>query len=732
MAFSVMNGISSPILSASAKKAPFIPALQFINTTGSVSVINDYAVIAFTSVGMNTLTLMLNTTSTTFGYIAVGGGGSGGKNTTNAGGGGGGGVSYIPYLSATTNYFNSSKTYTFNVGLAAPNISSTYSGLRGGDTILNYEGGNIVATGGYGGYNVSATNANGGNVLYTVTGSINSTQTNKGGAYNGVAGGDGLSVTTEIQTLNGYYAGGGGGSGGSGVAGGSGGLGGGGTGSGNNGVTAATAGYFYGAGGGGIYSSGSSAGYQGVIYIWIPLSVFPTDTLYIPSITFLSSGIIGSTYIDLSMNTDVGTMYTVTATPTAINTFNEFTVTQTCPSAGMGVMTNYRLMTLAANTNYDITVVATNVVGSSTSSTVTNITTVSASVPASPTITIKSTWTRTVSTIGFNGFNWYICSGKSNPHIVYAASGFNSTSGGSTFYGTVLQSFDYGKNFATVYYSTNAAGSNVFSMICCSDDGKYIYAGSNFLGLVYSTDYGKSWRNKQPVATGFSVTAYGIVSCDSTGQYVMIQQGQTIAWSNNYATSFTTGTLPYTAPFQSYSQVIDRYTATIPLCSGSGATINNKYYTFPSNKFNTSATASTILSSSIAMGSNTTYLVFNRTSFERNIICTSNYSSAGGGTTNYFSATGLGTILTVATPTGNCIPCIVSNANFILLVGFQNGGNSRYSRDNGSTWTALSTSPFNLSTIQWATASLVGDLIYVYLYIGTGPITLYTVTFTVQ
>jgi hypothetical protein len=743
-----MNRLCSTSSSHLISKAPPIDQRIFtsIYTTGNVSVSADgiYAVVSFLTAGDHTLALNLTSNNTPFGYVAVGGGGSGGHifNTASAGGSGGG-VNYITYGNSVingANNFSNGVQYDFSVGIAGTGGSGNYvnnNGQRGGSTVIRYNGGTIVADGGLGGRTSTTVDVSGGTVTGAVAGSISSTGTNVGGRVTNpaTAGGAGLTISTEV--INDTLAGGGGSCGGTGVSGGAGGAGGGGTGYGNNGATLRIAPTKYGAGGGGGYGTAYVAtdGFRGVIYVWFPVENLQTIPSITPTLSSVTYSTIGTTFIDLSLNSDYATRFDISAVPTNANTFNELSIYKTDAIAyGLNTTTPYRLSGLTPTTVYDIIVRARNRTGVSATTTISGITTASAaySVGFTPTITFeRETKIYAASHTNQSGFTPYvaICSPKSRPSIIYIVTGTGTWGGNSR--PTFQKSMDYGQTFQVKGFgSTNNGNATRYGNICCSDDGRYVYIFWAWSGLFYSSDFGNTWTWLSS-STMNSINNNAYVSCDTTGRFLQIvpttggNNDGGMFWSNNFMASLDGRTQTIknvftpTTTMRSKGSAMDKHNATIFINGNdlSGNTI--LYYKDPTgNQFSTSRTWNDISNGHVKSFNAVGRYHTGQTVMERDVFFSITAQSTAflgtSGITGAISQTGTGLI----NFTG--FPCVVSKANFLLAHKTTPPANDLskcfYSTNNGSTWNRITGTQIRADGQEYIGATTVLDDNKIYLY----------------
>ena len=225
--------------------------------------------------------------------------------------------------------------------------------------------------------------------------------------------------------------------------------------------------------------------------------------------------------------------YTVTATPTT-NT-HEIVVTRTFTS-GSG----YKLEVLSANTTYTISLVASNMYGSSAAVT-TSVTTLSASVPANPTLSYTTDYFPGALVRGYYSF---IAVPKTTPNIVYIyafdepSQLYYSTDGGSTY-------VDIGGRLSL------SAGNNVPGIgLACSDDGKVIYAQPQFGRTNVSTDYGLTFSYNAGTDTpNNGMALFGTLCTNPTGEISIVagntlsslgtNSGNIINWSANFGNTYS-------------------------------------------------------------------------------------------------------------------------------------------------------------------------------------------------
>jgi hypothetical protein len=229
--------------------------------------------------------------------------------------------------------------------------------------------------------------------------------------------------------------------------------------------------------------------------------------------------------------------YTVTATPTT-NT-HEIVVTRTFTS-GSG----YKLEVLSANTTYTISLVATNMYGSSAAVT-TSVTTLSASVPVNPTLSYTTDFFPGPSPgATARGYYSFIAVPKTTPNIVYIYAFANpsqlyySTDGGSTY-------VDISGRLSL------SAGNNVPGIgLACSDDGKVIYAQPEYGRTNVSTDYGLTFSYNAGTDTpNNGMALLGTLCTNPTGEISIVagntlsslgtNSGNIINWSANFGNTYS-------------------------------------------------------------------------------------------------------------------------------------------------------------------------------------------------
>lgn len=225
--------------------------------------------------------------------------------------------------------------------------------------------------------------------------------------------------------------------------------------------------------------------------------------------------------------------YTVTATPTT-NT-HEIVVTRTFTS-GSG----YKLEVLSANTTYTISLVASNMYGSSAAVT-TSVTTLSASVPANHTLSYTTDFFPAALVRGYYSF---IAVPKTTPNIVYIYA-FDEPR--QLYYST-----DGGSTYVDISGRLSLSASNAVPGIglACSDDGKVIYAQPQFGRTNVSTDYGLTFSYNAGTDTpNNGMALFGTLCTNPTGEISIVSgntlsslgtnSGNIINWSANFGNTYS-------------------------------------------------------------------------------------------------------------------------------------------------------------------------------------------------
>jgi hypothetical protein len=263
----------------------------------------------------------------------------------------------------------------------------------------------------------------------------------------------------------------------------------------------------------------------------------------------------GSTSATISFSTPTIPVQTYTITAVATDPSSELTETQTFTSSSGYVMNR-----LEPGTTYTFTLTATNSNGSASSSV--SATTKTVSIPANPTFS-------TLQTINLfnNTVQVFMAVPKKNPSYVYmiGRGGPTDTTGTASF----LKSTDYGRTFTVnrnnkiFPYTISESYVPNWVHLVCSDDGKYVYAGTDrsVFALFRSDDYGETLYPVLSKNT-FENSYFYAVACSSTGQYVAFAgaQKRELAWSSDYGRTFTYKVLP---TFDSQRMAIDEYRNTI-------------------------------------------------------------------------------------------------------------------------------------------------------------------------
>lgn len=386
----------------------------------------------------------------------------------------------------------------------------------------------------------------------------------------------------------------------------------------------------------------------------------------------------GSTSATISFSTPTIPVQNYTITAVATDPSYELTETQTFTSSSGYVMNR-----LEPATTYTFTLTATNSNGSASSSV--SATTKTVSIPANPTFSTLETRQISINKL----YSAYIAVPKKNPSYIYLAGRDDEGSKRNFF----QKSTDYGRTFTMKRYTdvfpyiinyTNATPN--WASVVCSDDGKYVYAGSaqGIFSLYRSDDYGESLYPVFSKNT-FENSYFYAVACSSSGQYVAFAGAQKyeLAWSSDYGRTFTYKVLP---TFDSQRMSIDEYKNTIYIHTN---TANILYIRVPaglSTITDISNYSHTIVDLTAVSGA--PYYPNSHFEVNRGIMLLSNLSS------RYISRNAPFDLSLNASKTATHSGAdgkIMPKANFMMLAG------GYYSTNNGNTWIDISNqAPFNI------------------------------------
>jgi hypothetical protein len=407
-----------------------------------------------------------------------------------------------------------------------------------------------------------------------------------------------------------------------------------------------------------------------------------------------------ASYATLTFTPPAGaTSYTATATPTT-NT-HEIAVVRTF-SSGSG----YKLEVLSSQTTYTFSLVAANSSGTSAATTV-SATTLTATIQASPTITLTSLATFDISAQNPTSYN-HIASPKTLPNYIYSSFHnigtysprmplFYSDNGGTSF-----------TNIATRLKWNGNDSSTTADTICadvaCSDDGKYVYVQPFYRWLNVSTDSGATFNFSK--STSVNSSAAIALSTIPTGEAVILAgQGSgtygttnfAMHWSNNYNSTYA---------FRDVSAGNNAAAinpATNYVYYSTGSTNNILAYYNAGTKSNLlSFNFNTATFSTLTMGTICGIISRGNLTF---VACTAVpklRKSTNGFTFTNVAAFNTGGIAAGATLSAGAWMVMEPYVGFILVCTRNNPAQIYYSKDSGSTWAQL-TSP-TIPTITGASA----------------------------
>ena len=102
----------------------------------------------------------------------------------------------------------------------------------------------------------------------------------------------------------------------------------------------------------------------------------------------------------------------------------------------------------------------------------------------------------------------------------------------------ILLSADSGQSFTRIDGTSNLPGGVQYYSHSLSNMGQYQYLVCATGGTVYySSDYGSTWT------AGLANAGITVITCDGTGQYVLVNYTTGIAYSTNYGVSWTTSSI---------------------------------------------------------------------------------------------------------------------------------------------------------------------------------------------
>lgn len=413
---------------------------------------------------------------------------------------------------------------------------------------------------------------------------------------------------------------------------------------------------------------------------------------------------ISASYAILNFTAPAGaTSYTATATPTT-NTY-EVVVSRTFTSG-----TGYKLEVLSSQTTYTFSLVATNNSGSSAAATV-SATTQTASVQASPMISLTTLSTFDISAQNATAYN-HIASPKTTPNIIYAS--FHNAGTFSSSRLVLFYSDNSGSSFTNIasrlkWYSNDTTPQTTADTICadvaCSDDGKYVYVQPYYRWLNISTDYGVNFNYTKSTSSNSSAAV--ALSTNPTGEAVILAgQGATsyggtlnyeVHWSNNYNSTYTYRDV------SAGNNAAAINPATNYIYYSTGATNNILSYYNAGTKSNLlSFNFNTATFSTVSMGVICGIVSKGGLTF---VACTTVpklRKSTDGSTFTNVAAFNTGGIAANATMSTAAWIVVEPYVGFVLVCSKDNPAQIYYSKDSGTNWTQL-TSP-NVPSITGASA----------------------------
>ena len=425
-------------------------------------------------------------------------------------------------------------------------------------------------------------------------------------------------------------------------------------------------------------------------------AVIPPDTPTGFSVTTSAS------YATLTFTPSVGaTSYTVTATPTT-NTF-EVPVVRTF-SSGSG----YKLEVLSSQTTYTFSLVAANSGGTSAATTV-SATTLTATIQASPTITLTSLATFDLSAQNPTSYN-HIASPKTLPNIIYSS--FHNIGTSYSPRMVLFYSDNAGTSFTNIATrlkwngnDSSTTADTICADVACSDDGKYVYVQPFYRWLNVSTDSGVTFNFSK--STSVNSSAAVALSTIPTGEAVILAgQGSgtygtsnyAMHWSNNYNSTYAfrdvsagNGAAAIN-PATNYVYYSTGSTNNILSYYNAGTKANLLSFNFNTATFSTVAMGGTICG--IISRGNLTFVACTAVPKLR--------KSTDGFTFTNVAAFNTGGIAAGATLSTGSWMVMEPYVGFVLVCTRNNPAQIYYSKDSGSNWAQL-TSP-TIPTITGASA----------------------------
>ena len=149
-------------------------------------------------------------------------------------------------------------------------------------------------------------------------------------------------------------------------------------------------------------------------------------------------------------------------------------------------------------------------------------------------LTSTTTWT---SVISITGTNWGIPS--YDTCITCSSDGKYVLALGNGAIKIVYLSSNGGSSWMRIDNAGTGLNTGIaYAAVAISDSGQYMYAGNNSNNILKSSNYGNSW------GVIFNGVGSGIVSCDGTGAYILINANTAspaggVKYSTNYGSTFS-------------------------------------------------------------------------------------------------------------------------------------------------------------------------------------------------